>query len=299
MAIPNRSIGIIGSCNSWDELFESIACTTVSLPQTTPAEMRRATAQATKLKGDIFEYICKIFFLVFGEEFGIIDCRLNSELTDEDRKKIDPNLDRRDIGIDLYAYTTENTYIGIQAKFRSKINSTVVYRHLSTFILSCNKLERISDKILFTNTTVLNKDIRKFTNSGHLIKEENFFGYHQLQTFDYQEFKEFALQYAESDPMDLEIVVSEPSPAPDALDPAPGALGPALNKMGFGENYSPSEIPQNDCSTHAEDFTGRFLAMHIGSNFTTKSEMLEYLKRQDVPALTRLERCRYVGEESF
>lgn len=108
------------------------------------AEMRARDNK--KLKGDVWERFCQAYLQAQGRYQEVY---LWNQIPEEIRKRCRLT-SRVDNGIDLLA-ETKTGYIAIQCKYRGKINSTVCWRTLSTFIGICAATGPYEKHLVMTN----------------------------------------------------------------------------------------------------------------------------------------------------
>lgn len=102
----------------------------------------------TKLKGDIFECLAKLYFL---NVYGLSTVWYYKEIPQEIKQEL--KLTNNDMGIDLVGVDSNGHYIAIQAKYRKR-NSlkkvSVTWKQLSTFYALCLKTGPYYSHIIFT-----------------------------------------------------------------------------------------------------------------------------------------------------
>lgn len=106
--------------------------------------------QNKKIKGDIFELLCKFYFSSF-------DCYKHVWLLKEVPKETLEllSLKRNDLGIDLVLQNKDDTYSAVQVKYRFpnkyKSKNVVGWKQLSTFYSIVNRSGPYKKHIIFTN----------------------------------------------------------------------------------------------------------------------------------------------------
>lgn len=101
-----------------------------------------------KLKGDVWEFFCQRYLLASGK-YGSV--WLWNEVPDEVRTSLGL-VSRIDNGIDIIASNKRGTgYIAVQCKYRKKVNSTVSWTTLSTFVGLCAVTGPYDRHLVMTN----------------------------------------------------------------------------------------------------------------------------------------------------
>lgn len=108
----------------------------------TPAhDLQSLKQRNTKIKGDIFEYFCKLYLI---HVYGLKDVWLLSEIPSEIKSHL--SLKSQDLGIDLVGVDAEGRFYAVQAKFRKRPELTnsynskkvvLTWKMLSTFYGLC------------------------------------------------------------------------------------------------------------------------------------------------------------------
>ena len=108
----------------------------------------------TKIKGDIFEYFCKLYLqtelLCDKKNKKYKHVWMLNEIPQEIREHL--KLGKNDYGIDLVAVDNEDKYYAVQAKFRKKTSkkTCVTWKQLSTFYALCARTGPYEKYIVMT-----------------------------------------------------------------------------------------------------------------------------------------------------
>jgi len=132
-----------------------------------------------KVKGDIFEYLCKYIYIMEG-----YTAYLYNELTAQ--LKHDLGLPNTDKGIDLIITKDNIEYIGVQCKWRGKASQSIKRMYVTAFLHEINR-SKLAYGIMFTNTNNMtpefdNNDKLKWYLRNDLLKDVNKALYDYIQT---------------------------------------------------------------------------------------------------------------------
>lgn len=95
-----------------------------------------------KVKGDLFEYMCKYVLLQKYQTVYLYD-----DISSEIKRK--HKFRKRDKGIDII-YMDNGKYVGVQCKWRSKINKQIKKCYVTEFMHECKK-NKLKDMLFMTN----------------------------------------------------------------------------------------------------------------------------------------------------
>lgn len=108
----------------------------------------RSKKKNTKLKGDIFECLAKLYFINI---YGLSTVWYYKEIPPEIKQEL--KLSNNDMGIDLLGIDSNGYYFAIQAKYRKRNplkKVSVTWKQLSTFYALCLKTGPYHSHIIFT-----------------------------------------------------------------------------------------------------------------------------------------------------
>lgn len=145
---------IVSNSQNIGQVFDKIRDSTGGNTFHSIQEMKQL--KNTKVKGDLFEHLCKLYLLWTNK---YLEVWLLSQLPDTVRKEL--RLLGRDMGIDLVCKNKDNSYSCVQCKFKtpSKYKPTTVvgWKELSTFYALADRTGPWSKYIVMTNANYVKR----------------------------------------------------------------------------------------------------------------------------------------------